>query len=543
MVVTMGPRARVAMPLLLVLAAWGPFCGSQDAAAGEPPSAPIRRLAYVESSTGLVPPTMEGGGTELEMGDVDGDGRLDLVSIGDHGSPYVNSDQHGVMVWFGDGAGSWSVVMVGEFGYGGVALGDVNGDGLVDVGYGMHHNYSGVDLGDQLLEVALGDGSGMSWTPWDDGLATNGEDWGMFSTDFADVDNDGDLDVGSNSFGCCAGVHVYLNQGDGTWAQSFGFVGGNSADEIVFGDINGDGNADLAVSQQYGTVYLGDGAGGFALDDGNLPAGGSSGRLGISLGDVNADGREDLAFRTSSGGLEVWAWSGPGAWIELSGSLPASGLWEATQLVDMNADGHVDMAAFGSGQGRVWAGDGAGGWTEAASFVTPSPGDYEAFRAGGDVDHNGFPDLVLVADEGSWPNDFNHMHVFKESSVPTALGIWPVDPCGGEKLVAGAVTFIDWITAVPAGGPGAVTLELSLDGPSGQWTPIATDIANSGRFQWRVPPDTPSSTTAFLRLSLTVGAETVTTVTPRSFTILGGDALFSDGFESGDTSAWSAAVP
>ncbi len=308
----MSSLARAAAAALLLALAPASAAAPSEGRSPAAPASAGRRLAYVESSVGLVPPTLDGGGTELEMGDVDGDGHLDLVSIGDHGSPYVNTDQHGVMVWFGDGAGSWGVVMTGEFGYGGIALGDVNGDGFMDVGYGMHHNYSGIDLGDQLLEVALGDGSGSSWTPWDDGLATNGEDWGMFSTDFADVDNDGDLDVGSNSFGCCAGVHVYLNQGDGTWVQSFGFLGGNSADEIVFGDINGDGNADFAVSQQYGTVYLGDGSGGFALDDGNLPAGGSSGRLGVSLGDVNGDGREDLAFRTSSGGLEVWAWTGPG---------------------------------------------------------------------------------------------------------------------------------------------------------------------------------------------------------------------------------------
>jgi hypothetical protein len=527
--------------LVLAMLAAGP---ETVAAAGLEPSPPSTRpLAYVESSTGLVPPTLEGGGTEIEMGDVDADGRLDLVSIGDHGSPYVNTDQHGVMVWFGDGSGSWGVVMTGEFGYGGVALGDVNGDGFIDVGYGMHHNYSGVDLGDQLLEVALGDGSGASWTPWDDGLATNGEDWGMFSTDFADVDNDGDLDVGSNSFGCCAGVHVYLNQGDGTWVQSFGFLGGNSADEITFGDVNGDGNADLAVSQQYGTVYLGDGAGGFTVDDGNLPAGGSSGRLGVSLGDVNADGREDLAFCSAGGGIEVWAWAGPGTWTELSGALPASGPWEATQLVDMNVDGHVDLAAFGNGQLRVWAGDGGGGWTEAVSMATPAPGYYEAFRAGGDVDHNGYPDLVLVADEGSWPNDSNHMHCLKESSSPAALGIWPVDPRGGEKLVAGAVTFVDWLAAIPSGGPGAVDLELSLDGPAGPWAPIATGIANSGRYQWRIPPDTPSASNAVIRCSLTVGSDTVTATTPEPFAILGGDALFGDGFESGDTSAWSSAVP
>ena len=114
------------------------------------------------------------------------------------------------------------------------------------------------------LEVALGDGTGRSWTPWDDGLATNGETYGMFGSDFADVDGDGDLDLGSISFGCCSGVHVYLNGGDGAWQQSFGFVGGNARQEFTFGDVNGDGWPDLAVSHQNGTVYVGNGNGGFA---------------------------------------------------------------------------------------------------------------------------------------------------------------------------------------------------------------------------------------------------------------------------------------
>lgn len=74
---------------------------------------------------------------------------------------------------------------------------------FLDVAYGMHHKWGTGDLGDQLIEVSLGDGTGMNWIPWDDGLATNGEDWGMFGADFADVDNDGDLDIGSVSFGCC----------------------------------------------------------------------------------------------------------------------------------------------------------------------------------------------------------------------------------------------------------------------------------------------------------------------------------------------------
>jgi PKD repeat protein len=520
---------RTALLLLLLFASafFSPLAGvAQPApqvrdAVLAPAGGQIHLVSYVESSSGLIPPTMEGGRTEVEMGDVNGDGYLDLVSIGDHGSPYVNTDEHGIMVWFGDGAGHWSVYQNGEFGYGGVALGDVNGDGLVDVGYGMHHNYSGVDFGDQLLEVALGDGTGRNWIPWDDGLATNGEDWGMFSTDFADVDNDGDLDVGSISFGCCAGVHVYLNQGDGTWTQSFGFLGGNSQMHFSFGDVNGDGNADIAVSQGHGTVYLGDGTGNFALGDGNLPPPGDDGLAGTSLGDVNDDGRADLAFCTTSGGIQVWSWVAPGIWQNLSGSLPTSGPYEATQLFDMNMDGHLDVAVFGGGQLRIWGGDGAGGWAEIAALNTPTPGDLVAFRVGGDADHNGYPDIVIADDEGSWPSDHNYLHFFKESSTPGTLGIYPVFPRGGESLRAGGVVFVDWTSAIPTGGPGTVGLELSVHGPAGPWIPVAVDLPNGGRYQWHIPPNTPSTNDAYIRYTLSVSPDTAVALTPAPFNILG----------------------
>ena len=129
------------------------------------PLAAGRIVSYVESSAGLNQPGMEAGSTELEFGDVNGDGHVDLVCVGDHGSPYVNTNEHGVMVWFGDGAGNWSVFQYGNFGYGGIALGDVNNDGLMDVGYGIHHDWSSNDLGNQILEVALGDGPGQYWHP------------------------------------------------------------------------------------------------------------------------------------------------------------------------------------------------------------------------------------------------------------------------------------------------------------------------------------------------------------------------------------------
>ncbi len=88
-------------------------------------------LTYIDTSpSGPEFPEWDGGDTELCFADINLDGHVDFLSIGDHGSPYINTDQHGIMVYFGDGAGGWSINMNGYFGYGGIAVGDLNGDGL-----------------------------------------------------------------------------------------------------------------------------------------------------------------------------------------------------------------------------------------------------------------------------------------------------------------------------------------------------------------------------------------------------------------------------
>ena len=351
-------------------------------------------LSYQESSIGLQYPQWEGGSTELEFGDINADGNPDIVTIGDHGSPYINAPEHGIMVFFGNGQGAWTVQMTGNFGYEGIAIGDVDNDGFWDVGYGMHHNYSNTDLGDQLIEVALGDGSGTNWIPWDDGLATAGEDWGMFGTDFADFNEDGLLDLVSISFGCCAGLHVYLNQGGGTWVHSWGFLGGNSNLLVTTGDFNRDGHIDLATTSEYGTVYFGDGTGSFANASGNLPTSVD----GPSVGDVDGDGADEIAF-TYNGQVQVWKWTGGTTWQSLSSGLPTTG-YTFTELGDLNGDGFLDLMAAGDHIVSAWLGDGTGTWTLATQI--PLAGDPQAFRASTDADHNGRIDFAVLVEEGHW---------------------------------------------------------------------------------------------------------------------------------------------
>ncbi len=398
---------ELATTCLLLLAGQAAAAQSLGGSALEHPDVPPPHhpLSYVEAA-GPLTPFMEGGRTELEWGDVNGDGHPDLVSIGDHGSPNINSQQHGVMTWLGDGASGFAVIQVGDFGYGGVALGDVDGAGLMDVGYGMHHDYSSTDLGDQLIEVALGDGTATAFTPWDDGLATGGETYGMFGTDFGDVDADGDLDLGSESFGCCAGAHVYRNQGNGSWSQSWGFTGGNSNMDFLFADFDGDGLLDACVANSLGTA---------------------------------------------------------------------------------------------------WLGDGAGGWQFVLQFTTPGINSkaFEAFRAGGDFDHNGYPDFAVVQDEGSLFSGGNPLRVFREDSVASQRSLRVTAPTPARTWRAGQVAWVDWLSAVPPGQPlGSVDVELSYSGAGGPYLPLASGLPNNGRAQVTLPAALPTPN-AWLRVTVT----------------------------------------
>ena len=452
-------------------------------------------LAYVDSSQGLLDtPRFEAGNTEFEVADLNGDGFVDLVSIGDHGNPLIGSQEQGVMAWLGDGHGGWTYRRAGELGYGGIAVGDLNGDGTADITYGMHHNYGSTDFGDALLEAALGNGTGFGWSPWDDGLAQEGQSWGMFSTDLADVDGDGMLDIGSGGFGASDGMHVYLNDGDGRWRRSFGFLGGNSGNVFGFGEIDGDGVPDIGVSKEEGTAWLGDGDGFYAAADGTLPpVGGWGWRDGASLGDVDGDGHDDLAWCDGSDNPQVWLWRTGQQWVSASTGLPTDGRCGRTQLHDMDGDGATDLVTLGARTLRVLAGNGAGtAWSVAAAVTLPdSPGDPNALRAGGDVDRNGRPDIVVVATQRiDTFNVRNKVRCYRESSVPATLTARVVRPGPHRRLLAGSASFVEWASAVPGGVPSRARIEFSAVGAAGPWTTLADDLPDSGRFQWQVPPTT-----------------------------------------------------
>ncbi len=478
------------------------------------------QLTYTPITNGLNTILFEGGPTEIEVGDIDNDGDLDIVSIGDHGSPMINATETGIMVWKNNGTGTaWSQTQQGGFGYGGCALGDVNNDGKMDIGYSMHHNQSTTDFGDQIMEVALGNGAGTSWTPYDDGLATNGESWGMFGTDFADVNSDGLLDVGANAFGL-SGIHVYKNNGSGTWTQTWGMTGGNSKNAFMFGDFDNDGNTDLTAASELGIIWKNNGAGQFSpMQNGFMPADTVQdyGYVCLAVGDVNNDGAKDIGVvDLFAPEVRVFTYNKSlSTWQNISNGLPVntSGSTWNIALDDMDMDGKCDVVLFEKDSIVIYKGDGAGNWTRSGMILVAEE-SYVAVRTG-DFDHDGYTDIVYLGSSSIGGTNF--LRVYLHAVSNPSLAILPNYPQGNECFQPNSVQFIKWQSSVPVGPSAQVTIEFSSAGNSGPWTNVASSIPNSGVYQWTTPAV--SSTNCYLRFTISNGSSTQMVITSAAFGI------------------------
>lgn len=476
-------------------------------------------FTYKIDSTGFSALQLEGGNVQVRLADLNNDGHLEIVTIGDHGSPNVNTNQHGISVFFGNGTGSgWTLQQSGSFGYGGCAVGDLNNDGKQDIAYSMHHNYSSTDFGDQLIEAALGNGTGTSWTPWDDGLATNGESWGMFGTDIADIDNDGWLDIGSNSFGAGAGIHIYRNKHDGTWQQTYQFGSGNTFRYLQFGDIDGDGKIDFVASNYQGSTFFGNGNGTFTLKQNGLPPLPASNGFpyeDVSLADIDNDGDDDFIFTyktpsTGVTGVYVYSWDRTQQkWINRSSGLPSATNEKITvaRAADIDMDGYADLVFTSDMQNnlQIWKGNGGSSWTMMYSQTLPAlTGAMDIAIA--DVNHSGYPDILLWGSflgGGAFnPSNNNKIHFFIDQVDPNAITATVTYPKGSECWPSGGVRFITWASAVPKNNSSSVKIEYSTAGNGGPWTTIVASTPNDGTYQWTVPTGV-SSSNCFIRVTAT----------------------------------------
>lgn len=134
------------------------------------------------------------------------------------------------------------------------------------------------------------------------GLQIGAQTW---TTDFADIDNDGDMDAFVNNHG--ADCQIFLNNGDGSFTDNTAGSGIlptlNAAASLTgiqafFRDFNNDGYVDLLYSGEEHYLFYNDGDGTFSLA---LNPFGANDIHSFAVGDLNHDGFLDIYASHGSG--------------------------------------------------------------------------------------------------------------------------------------------------------------------------------------------------------------------------------------------------
>jgi len=239
----------------------------------------------------------------LISGDVDGDCHLDLVA--------VNSGDGTVAVLLGDGRGVFVHASGSPFAAGPgpypPALGDVDGDGRLDIvvpdsGTGQYSREHGFLA--RTVTVLLGDGQGgFHPAPYSPLTVLEGP---YFAT-LGDLDGDQRLDL-VTAHDDSSSVSILLNDGGTGFrpALQSPFDLGRRAWKVVIADASGDRKADLVLATGDSvTVLLGDGRGKFVPAPGS-PFAAGRGAWTLAVGDLDEDGKLDVvASNVESENLHV----------------------------------------------------------------------------------------------------------------------------------------------------------------------------------------------------------------------------------------------
>jgi len=330
----------------------------------------------------------------VAWGDVDGDGDFDLaVANRDSNEIYLNS---GTAL---STTPAWTITHSSRP-YS-LAWGDINGDGALDLFVGNQN---------QSNEIYINSGSELPTTP----TFTTYNSGGTLIVALGDVDGDGDLDLAQADYGDA--VRIYLNQFDNGGAgddglpvifeQANAFASGTpdwesdsttTSKELAWGDMDGDGDLDLAVAiVGYPVVYRNDGGdlqSVWTTDD-------YSYATSVSWGDVDSDGDLDLAVGVGGSAAENHIYLNTGSTLEATpywtsnNSLPTSCL----EWADVDGDGDLDLAVGNWGVNELYLNLGNTlaidpAWTSSNFLNTES-------LAWGDVDGDGDLDLAVGNYEG-----------------------------------------------------------------------------------------------------------------------------------------------
>jgi hypothetical protein len=272
------------------------------------------------------------------LGDVDGDGDLDLLAE----SFYA---EDGEQVLLNGGAGDFLPGdVVPEAGFG-LALVDLDADGDLDIA-GAFAGFIAEEGAEPLhgIRVLRNDGAGNFGDPEELLLGS-----APAALAAGDVDGDGDIDLAlateRDFFSeIPAGLQVLRNDGAGRFAAAeFLERSFTRPDSLAVGDLDGDGDLDAAVADRLSgrvELFRNDGAGAFTAGESFIGADEMAERL--IAADINDDGRLDLVFLSGerSQVLSVLLGGGDGAFSRQEVSIGAT---KTFSLIDLDGDGRAEL--------------------------------------------------------------------------------------------------------------------------------------------------------------------------------------------------------
>lgn len=347
------------------------------------PSIPIDLFPeFVNTNQSLDPDDFT---TDIALGDVDGDDDLDLVIVNSFNPNRVYTNNgSGTYTDSGQELGD---TPVGPNGTQSVALGDVDGDEDLDMVTG-----NAPSQGTSTNRIYLNDGAGAFG---DSGQALGGEGEFTYAVALGDIDKDGDLDLVVGNL--ATPNQVFINDGAGVFTDSGQALGGaNATQALALGDIDGDGDLDLiegnggAVGEHPNHVYVNDGTGTFTDNGQSL---GVSITLDVALGDIDGDGDLDLATGNASAlGNRIYTNDGTGIFTDSSQNLTGNINTWSIDLRDVDDDGDLDFISGNNSDTTVWVNDGAGTFAHSGQILTNVNTHAIAL---GDVDADGDLDLAV----------------------------------------------------------------------------------------------------------------------------------------------------
>lgn len=290
---------------------------------------------------------------EMELGDLNGDGKLDVA--------FITHDSYGVTILLGDGksglrvaANSPIIMKDGQHPHThGLVVGDLNGDGKLDL--------VTVNNADNDISVAFGDGRGN----FTRAASTFAVGPSPYPAALGDVNNDGHPDIVATSSATgpqraqqlpfSRALTLLLNDGHGSFRASQLPLRTGQPWYVAIGDVNGDQYADLVAThhdQQQLTVLLGNGKGGFGEASASPFDFGHS-VFSVALADMNRDGKLDV-IGVSGDGVRVMLGDGRGGFKPAPDSpfLTDGSTWSFA-IGDVNGDGKTDVVTTSSQSGKV----------------------------------------------------------------------------------------------------------------------------------------------------------------------------------------------